>query len=307
MPPDAAPPSPTRWALPQASSTTISTSPTKLTDALLGRTLLAYNTKHQLQSVTDANLHVVESYQYDDLYRVTSRTDNTGATDSYQYDPSGLLKQAIDRKGQVISQTSDEQDRPLTTSYADGTSLTCLYDVVGRLSRLTRGSEAISYTYDLADRVTGMVVTANGKTDTLIYQYDNFNRLTQRNVNNVITSYTYDKAKRIRTITHQGQLTTSNWDAASWLTLKVLPNGVTQSMVYDNANRMTQMTYRKTDNTIIEQISYTFDPIGQRPAHQQEHDERVSPSAGERLRGHLRQCQPVDAVDDQGHGCEQHR
>ena len=238
--------------------------PTKLTDALLGETKLAYNAKHQLQSVTDANSHVVESYQYDDMFRVTSRTDNTGATDTYQYDPIGQLRQATDRKGQIISQTYDEQDRPVNTSYADGTILTRLYDAVGRLSRLTRGAEAISYTYDLVDRVTSMVVTANGKTDTLVYTYDNLNRLTQRSVNNVITAYTYDNAKRIRTITHQGQTTTYNWDAASRLTSKVLPNGVTQSMQYDNANRMTQMTYRKTDNSIIEQISYTFDARGQR-------------------------------------------
>jgi YD repeat-containing protein len=45
---------------------------------------------------------------------------------------------------------------------------------------------------------------------------------------------------------------------------RILPNGIRQLYAYDNAGRLAQIKYQRGDNTLIEQIDYSYDAIGQR-------------------------------------------
>jgi RHS repeat-associated protein len=241
---------------------------TKIIDADMGETVLAYNTKHQLASITDPQNQVVERYDYDELYRPTQRTDASGKVETTRYDATGLADRHTDRRGQVTSSTFDEKDRPLITTFADGSTIRRTYDAVGRLSRVVRSGagldESFLYTLDNADRLIQLARTAGSRTDTITYQYDSLNRVTQRSVNGEITTYTYDKAGRILAVQHRGQSTRYAWDAASRLTEKTLPNNLKQQMVYDNAGRLTSLIYKSAADAIIEQIDYGYDNRGQR-------------------------------------------
>lgn len=241
---------------------------TKIIDADLGETVLAYNAKHQLASVTDPLNQIIEQYDYDDLYRPVQRTDASSKVETTRYDAIGQADRHTDRKGQVTTSTFDEKDRPLTTTFADGSIIRRSYDAVGRLVKLVRSGagldETFTYRLDNADRLTELVRVTGSRTDTVNYQYDSLNRITQRTVNGEPTSYTHDRSGRLLTIQHRGQITRYTWDNANRLTEKTLPNGIKQQMVYDNAGRLTSLVYKSAGNAIIEQIDYGYDARGQR-------------------------------------------
>jgi RHS repeat-associated protein len=243
---------------------------TQIKDALGGLTRLAYDGRNNLQSVTDPLDHVIESYGYDGVGRLTRRTDAKLKSESYRYDAAGNLLEAIDRKGRSTTLTYDEQNRVSRIDHADGTSQKRNYDVVGRLARIEEGNFVEEYDYDALDRVTRVATTANGLPTALTYEYDNLDRLTKRTVNGQeVTEYRYDKASRLTAIVFrrpgQADETTSySWDAGSRLTQKTLPNGIGQELTYDDANRLTRIRYVRSDESLIEAIDYAYDPNGNR-------------------------------------------
>ena len=78
------------------------------------------------------------------------------------------------------------------------------------------------------------------------------------------TSYTWDKASRLTSIVHAGQTTSNVYDVAGRLTSKTLPNGIVQTLSYDDASRLTAITYTQPGGAVIEAISYTYDANGRR-------------------------------------------
>ena len=164
--------------------------------------------------------------------------------------------------------TFDEKDRPITSTYADGSSITNTYDALGRLVKLVRNgtgslAETFVYQLDAADRLQQLTRTAGTTVTTLNYQYDSLNRVVSRQVNGESTSYTYDKVGRILTLPHKAQTTAYTWDAASRLTQKTLPNNIKQQMVYDDA-KLVPLRDKAANNTVLEQLDYAYDARGQR-------------------------------------------
>ena len=243
---------------------------TQIKDALGGLTRLAYDARNNLQSVTDPLDHVVESYGYDGVGRLTRRMDAKLKSESYRYDAAGNLLEATDRKGRRTALAYDEQNRLSRIDYADGTAQRRSYDLVGRLARIEEGSFLEEYGYDELDRVTRVATTVNGLPTTLTYEYDNLDRLIKRTVNGQeVTEYRYDKASRLTAIVFQrsgqaDETTAYSWDAASRLTEKRLPNGIRQILSYDSANRLTRIQYVRSDDSILETIDYAYDPNGNR-------------------------------------------
>ena len=78
------------------------------------------------------------------------------------------------------------------------------------------------------------------------------------------TSYTWDKASRLTSIVHAGQTTSYVYDVAGRLTSKTLPNGIVQTLSYDDASRLTAITYSQPGGAVVETISYTYDANGRR-------------------------------------------
>ena len=111
---------------------------TKIIDANLGETILAYNGKHSLASVKDALNQTVEAYQYDEMGRPTTRADASGKLETATYDQKCNVTYHTDRRGQATSMTFDEMDRPITSTYANGSSITNSYDALGRTVKLVR-------------------------------------------------------------------------------------------------------------------------------------------------------------------------
>ncbi len=238
---------------------------TTITDAGLGVTQLNYDARRNLASVVNPLETPIESYQYDNLNRITQRTDAKLRSTLYQYDGAGNLSQLTDRKGQVTGISYDSQNRPVQINYPDGATQTRSYDAVGRLTELRESDNSIAFTYDTVNRVIRVATDNAAGRHEIGYVYDNLNRVVSRTVDGGdATSYTYDKASRPITINYRNQTTTYVWDNASRLSGKTLPDGIVQSFSYDDANRIIQIQYLKPDTSVIETIAYTYDAKGQR-------------------------------------------
>ncbi len=235
---------------------------TEVRDAALGLTKYAYDANDNVTSVTDPNNSPVERNVYDLRNRLIQRTDAKNLNTGYGYDGVGNLTRVTDRKGQVTTYTYDAINRIASVTDQDGRSTTYGYDLAGNLARISdTQSGDILMSYDNLNRLIE-VVTAQG---TIQYAYDAIGRKTARTLSGGdVTTYTYDKANRVKTITLQGRTAAYSYDPAGRLSQKTLPNGIKVAYQYDAADRVTSIAYKKTDDTPIETVTYTYDAGGQR-------------------------------------------
>ncbi len=246
---------------------------TQITDANAGQTQFNFDGSKRLASVVNALNNTIESYGYDSIGRLSTKTDALLKSESYQYDGNGNLTQITDRRNQITTIQYDARNKPVQINYADGTVQSRTYDAVGRLTEIREADNAQSFTYDTLDRVIQYATSTNAGQATIGYEYDALDHRTKRTVGypgGIIetTSYAYDKASRLTSINQSGvngiQSTLYAWDGASRLTQKTLPGGIRQAFTYDEANRLTRIDYKRTDDSLIETITYAYDANGQR-------------------------------------------
>lgn len=233
---------------------------TQLTDALGQLTKLAYDNNGNLLNVTDPKLAITK-YAYDAKNRRTSITNPLNQVESLQYDGNDNIVKYTDRKAQATTFTYDFLNRQSGVTYADASSKTKVYDAIGRLTQvvdsksgtITRGYDAfdrlttettpqggITYGYDAAGRRTALTVSGQ---PALGYVYDNANRLTQMAQGSATVAFTYDPASRRTTLT--------------------LPSGIVANYAYDTASQLTSINYKR-GTTVIGDLSYSYDAVGQR-------------------------------------------
>jgi RHS repeat-associated protein len=246
---------------------------TKITDARTGETRFNFDSRNNLASVVNPLNNTIETYDYDTIGRVQSKTDAHLRSETYGYDGNGNLTSVTDRRNQVTTIGYDNSNRPARITFHDGTVQERTYDAAGRLTEIREGDSAQRVEYDILDRMTRVITETVAGVTSVAHEYDALDRRTKRTVaypGGVLeeTLYSFDKASRLTSITQNGvngtQITSYVWDTASRLTLKTLPNGIRQQHVYDDANRLLSITYLRTDDTVIEQVSYNYDANGQR-------------------------------------------
>jgi len=248
-----------------------------ITDAKLGITQYNFDGKRDLRGVVNPLARIVESYEYDALHRRTKKTDAKLKSELYTYDLNGNLATLTDRKSQLRTFGYDEQNRLASIDYGSGVTQTRRYDALGRLIEVREPDHVLTFAYDEVDRlVRESTDSANGRAD-VMYEYDALDRRTKRTVtvNGTLaeeTIYAYDDADRLLSQTHRAPGVGASsprtvayvWDDGNRLTERTLPNGIKQVFSYDGASRITQIQYRKADDTVLETVSYTYDAAGNR-------------------------------------------
>jgi RHS repeat-associated protein len=132
-------------------------------------------------------------YAYDNDFRLSSSSVNSGNAVSYGYDSDGLLTQAGD-----LSTPRDAATGRISTTTLGVVTTTPTYDAYGTLDGVTAtasGKAVYSYslTKDLAGRITGKTETIGRTTTTYEYVPDNAGRLHQIKVNGAVAeTYDYD-------------------------------------------------------------------------------------------------------------------
>ena len=220
-----------------------------------------YNKDSSLQSVK-TNFGTT-SYNYDDLCRVKTVTDNNGGITSYDYDDVGNLKTETNPANILTTYTYDEVNRlkseVVTASNGEVLrSYAYTLDAVGRRTKIVENGKDISertveYTYDNLGRLTEEKITANGEVSTVGYAYDKVSNRISKDDNGTVTAYTYDNNNRLLSEGAKTYAYDKNGN-----TISVTENGVTTTYTYFDFGKIKGIENDSTKET------YTYDYQGRR-------------------------------------------
>ncbi|WP_177179225.1 RHS repeat-associated core domain-containing protein [Sphingomonas sp. OV641] len=212
----------------------------------------------------------ISKFSYDAVGRTTQVTAGYGtgttATEGTAYTPNGQTASVTDANGNVTSYGYDGLDRLRTTTYPGGSAETLQYDASGNVTqRWLRDNNALAYSYDSGNRLTGVSVPPISTDASRGYSYDASGNMTRafdlsgKNINlsydalgrrtgettSVLgRSYSYDAA---------GRRTRLTWSDGFFVTYEYLVTGelsairenggfVLASFTYDNLGRRTSIT-----------------------------------------------------------------
>jgi RHS repeat-associated protein len=181
-------------------------------------------------------------------------SDRTGTT-TYRYDETTSALKGIDKP--------------------NGSGVEYGYDLMGRMKTLSEWTGVgkprytTTYDYDGFGNLKSVLDPAGGLTT---MKYDVVNRLEERSLpNGVKTSYEYDDLDRAKKITHTNTVTNQVLSSVTYEREGIgEPTKITREdntyvkLKYDESLRVEKESYYDANNTLIEEISYTYDGTGKR-------------------------------------------
>ena len=191
-------------------------------------------------------------------------------TESYAYDAVGNLTSKTDRKGQTIQYVYDALNRLASKTYPDSTAVEYVYDLVGKIQQVTDPTGTYGFAYDNMGRLLGTTTQyafLPGHNYSNTYTYDAASNRTGLTAPDGSTStYSYDTLNRLSTLNNSltGQFGFS-YDALSRRTQLTRPNGVNTNYAYDSVSRLLSVLHQ-AGSTILDGASYTYDAAGNRTA-----------------------------------------
>ena len=238
---------------------------THVTDALGSVTQYSYDQAGNLRTIADAEGRTT-TFAYDAVNRLVSETDPLGNITRYTYDAASNLVSKTDANGNTITYTYDVANRLTTVDYPGGAHVGYTYDAVGNVTSIVAPNVSITRSYDSADRLTGVSVTAAGMTRTVSYTYDAAgNRATMTDPDGGLTQYIYDAANRlVSLINTAAQATSYTYDAGNRLTRKDNANGTYALYTYDAANQLLSVASYAPGGATLFGYSYEYDSAGNR-------------------------------------------
>jgi YD repeat-containing protein len=204
---------------------------------------------------------------------VTQTTFPSSAVETYAYDAVGNLTTKTDRKNQAINYAYDYANRLNQKTYPDSTTVNYAYDDDSRLTQVTDPTGTYQFTFDNMGRLIGTTTSYSFLTRrnfTTSHAYDKAsNRTGFTDPEGGSTAYAYDTLNRLSTLTPPSAFTTGgfgfSYDALSRRTQMTRPNSVTTNYAYDNLSRLTSVLHQLSGST-IDGVSYTLDNAGNRTA-----------------------------------------
>jgi RHS repeat-associated protein len=203
------------------------------------------------------------TYTYDGLRRLAYRGDPNGTLTEFQYCDCGGLSQVTQGYGLSLAETTsysrDLLGRVLKETRADGSSVTNVYDALGRL---TTTSDALGSRSQSHDNLSRRKSTSSSFGTTGSWIYDAFDQvISSTDRNGVVTTNRYDAAGRMvsRVLVGGGteswgyttavegatsytnainQVTRYAYHAAGWKTNEVIVGLMTNRFLYDGAGKM---------------------------------------------------------------------
>jgi len=254
------------------------------TDELGNLTTFAYDANGNLTRQEDA-LHNVTTYVIDSRGLRLSESNATGCTTQFEYDISGNLTRQIDGRGNATSHTYDgsgnrltqtrtrttssgtetlttsyqydHENRPIKTTYPDGSFVQDSYDGVGmHTQHIDELGRRTGYQYNAAGDPT-VTTYPDGLTESIGYDAEGRRTSTTDRAGRV-TTIVYDKLGRITSIVKpDGSVTFSKYDAAGRLIESTDGRGNKTTYAYDDAGHNTSITDATGAIT-----KFTFDAVG---------------------------------------------
>ncbi|MBA3582901.1 MAG: RHS repeat protein, partial [Gammaproteobacteria bacterium] len=218
---------------------------------------LEYDARGNLAKVWNQNNQLIQTNTYDEKDRALTSTDGANKTQHFTYDPAGNVGTYTDRQGRTLQYSYDNKNQRVETRYSDGSTKTRSYDTVDRLSAITDNSGTISYSYDNLNRVI-QETTSQGN---ISYRYDDLGRRIEMQTPWQTISYAYDDKGNLISIRYGADEVTIAYDTLNRRRQLTYPNGIVANYTYDDASRLTQLSYKK-GSTVVEQLNYDYDAAG---------------------------------------------
>ena len=236
---------------------------TGIVDPLGNRTTFSYAPAlNRLASIRDANGNITR-YATNAQGQLTTTTYDDGSQEKYTYDAAGNVSTSTDRNGQTTQLSYDPTGTTLTREVlADNSQATFTYDAHHNLTSATNANGTTTYTYDAADRLTG-VSYPNGLS--LHYSYDAAGRRSQMmDQNGYTVNYAYDFLGRLFRLTDGSgnPIVTYSYDAVGRLARKDLGNGTYTTYAYDSRGNVSEVANFAPDGSTVSKFDYTYDAQG---------------------------------------------
>lgn len=199
------------------------------------------------------------SYTYDLANRITKAQSPIGAY-TLGYDATSNLTSITGPTGAKTQLLYDTASRLAKIDYPSGTAdVSYSYDANGNRSKMTDGAGSVIYTYDELDRPTSIT----RGTAKFGYTWDAVGNMTGvAYPDGASYSYVFDADGLLKTASSAGTtLARYTYDEAGQLSSAELADGSTSARDYDRASRLTRLTDRTTDKTLLDE-TYTLDAAG---------------------------------------------
>jgi len=217
-------------------------------DALGRLTSYVYDKLNRLKEAIQPG-SVTTNYTYDAADNLTSVTDAEGHRTDYTYDDAGRLLETVSQDTGTSRYGYDEAGNLISKTDANGVTDTYTYDSLNRLTKVDYPSNPdVTYTYDQGPNGKGRLTGMTDGSGAYTYTYDVLGNLIR-------------EEKTIEGITYA---TEYNYDAAGFLTGITYPDGRVVTYDLDGAGRVIQVTTTKDaeTQTLAENISYVpFGPL----------------------------------------------
>ncbi len=216
--------------------------PTAIGDAAGGTIRFAYDPNGNLLSQTDARGNPT-SYRYNTMDRVDQRTDPLGRLETFHYDNNGNLDDYTDRKTQRATFTYDGMNRRTGASYlADASNTTFGWDGGNRLTQVI---DSIGGTITNAWTPRDRLLSQQTSQGTVSYdQHDTLDRLTRMTPPGQLQIvYGYSPISQLTSVQQGTPTVALAYDDAGRRMSLTLPNTVGTGYTYDDADRLTGLSY----------------------------------------------------------------
>jgi RHS repeat-associated protein len=213
--------------------------------------------------------------EYDHAQRLTNRTSTLGEFARFSYNANDTVTAMTDNTG-TTQFTPDAAGRTAEIVQPTGARVTYSYDLADRVTNVTVRASATGtaystrYEYDAVGNLWRVTDPLNGVT---VLLYDAANQLTNRTLpNGIVTTFSYNLRGQLTNLVHMKNGTVLAGAAYERQGVGE-PSRITREdgsyvdLGYDHAHRLTNETHRAAGGALVEQISYGYDVAGNRTSH----------------------------------------
>lgn len=220
------------------------------------KTTFAYDTNHNLTSITPPSPLGATTLVVDSLSRISSVTDGKSQKTTYSYD-------GLDRVTQILYAGA-------TTCSSHSTCTSFTYDADGNLTSRIDATGTTGFAYDTMNRLTTKALPSAGWNCAgqagITFGYDPVGNLTSYcDVGGRVT-YTYDLVNRLQNLAEPGGscsgtislCSTFAYDNDNRVTKLTFPAGASQNLTYDGAGNETSVVGKNSSGSVLTSFSYTY-------------------------------------------------
>lgn len=197
------------------------------------------------------------------LFLTTPNFSHAFSVKSYSYNRYGNLQEIVDPRGFSTQYQFDCLNRLEQITFPDGKAIRYSYDSNGTRIKMEDPHGITLFEPNEFGQVT-KVTFPDGQS--VAYQYDMEGNLTKLTYpNGIAVEYSYDLSNRLESIKAPSGTTKFEYDEASnSIKKKTLPNGVSAEFQYYPSRKISHITHRKANGSLIEEIRYVYDENGNR-------------------------------------------